>query len=132
MNTVSQLCSYIKNRYVSYLCEDIVIHNYINFNNFDIHWFKPHVPDTVVYCGVHIVDLDVSNKIGDHDQLFIKNIDGIKYLYISSIHLKKCREIESVFKAHIICYNQQNQIITSSEMEYLQNWNAEKYRFSKS
>ena len=132
VNTISQLCSHIKNKKVSYLCEDIVIHNYINSNHFNIHWFNPHVPDTIVYCGVHIVDLDVSNKIDDHDQLFIKNIDGMKYLYISSIHLKKCREIESVLKAHILCYHPNNESMSSPEIEYLQNWNAEKYRCSKS
>ena len=49
-------------------------------------------------------------------------------IYINSISLKKCVEIESMFKCHILSYNDANDVLKTEENNYLNNWDAEKYR----
>ena len=49
-------------------------------------------------------------------------------IYINSNSLKKCIEIEALFKCHLIGYNNNNEILTHEENNYLNNWDAEKYR----
>ena len=47
---------------------------------------------------------------------------------LSSNSLKKCYEIESVLKSHLLCYNEKNILLKEEELDYLNNWEAEKYR----
>ena len=51
-----------------------------------------------------------------------------KYLYISSGNLNRCKEIEDVLLSHLICYNNNNVFLDDNEINYLNNWDAEKYR----
>lgn len=40
----------------------------------------------------------------------------------------KCKEIEEVLLSHFICYNELNIFLDKSEINYLNNWDAEKFR----
>ena len=67
-------------------------------------------------------------KYHEIPKIFIMERDEKKYLYISSNSLNKCREIEEVLISHLICYNDNNTFLSENEIEYLNNWDAEKYR----
>jgi hypothetical protein len=54
------------------------------------------------------------------------------YIFFIAKNIKKAKEIEDVFKFHIMSLelNENNNInyLQESEIEYLGNWEAEKYR----
>jgi len=45
-----------------------------------------------------------------------------------SSSLNKCKEIEDVLLSHLIFYKDSNIFLDKNEIEYLNNWDAEKYR----
>ena len=90
----------------------------------------------MVYCGISLIKL---NKNIDQDFQEIEKYKKKYYeipkiflfkenFYVNSKTLKKCIEIESLFKTHLICYDINNELLTDNENNYLNNWNAEKYR----
>ena len=97
---------------------------------------QPFFPDKVVYCGIDILTLDnnlnhdlkniknYKNKYQELPKLFLLN----KNIYINSISLKKCLEIETVFYSHLLSYNEKNEILLNDEINYLNNWESEKFR----
>ena len=98
--------------------------------------FKPYFPDKLVYCGISIVILE---NIYEKDVQQINNYISINYeipkifllnecVYINSNSIKKCIEIESLLKSHLLCYNEKNIVLSTDENIYLNNWDAEKYR----
>ena len=130
-----------KQKCVTYLSNN---HNILEFikNKYekDLNkYFKSFLPDKVVYCGSHYIYYKIKdiikNKIKKYiekyheiPKIFIMERDEKKYLYISSNSLNKCREIEEVLISHLICYNDNNTFLSENEIEYLNNWDAEKYR----
>ena len=60
-------------------------------------------------------------------KVFIYKLDK-KHVYISSSSLTKCRDIEQVSLSHLICYQDKNIFLRQDEINYLNNWEAEKYR----
>lgn len=132
-NYVSKLMNQITNKLtVSYLCCDSIIKELYN-NTINL---KPYFPDKLVYCGIDIVYLNNNFKedlikISDYQinyheipKLFLYNNN----IYINSNSIKKCIEIESLLKSHLICYDEKNNILNNEENNYLNNWDAEKYR----
>ena len=144
VNTLSNIMEIVSLQpYVSYLSEDRVIENYINNNNLTKHLFKSFFPDKVVYCGNDFVlidenveeslEINIKNYIhhnGEIPKIFIKKNEDSFLCYICSNSLKKCLEIESVLKSHLLCYQKNNELLTDDEIQYLNNWDAEKYRKS--
>jgi HAD superfamily hydrolase (TIGR01549 family) len=146
VNTISYTMRIIFNmKFVSYLCEDMKINNYINNNilqnNNNI--YETFFPDKVIYCGMNVININMkdlnilkNNVIEYHDKydeipkiFIIKNENNnINNIYFSSITIKKCQEIESVFKSHLLCYNQHNIMLKNEELKYLNNLDSEKYR----
>jgi len=132
-NYISKLMNTITNENtISFVCDDSLI---INLYNHIIN-LKPYFPDKLVYCGTELVILEY---IYEKDIDLIKNymkmnseIPKIFYLqeniYINSNSLKKCIEIESLLKSHLLCYNENNIILSEQENNYLNNWDAEKFR----
>ena len=53
-----------------------------------------------------------------------------KLLFILSNSLKKCKEIESVLKANLLILDskEKKEYLSSNEICFLNNWDAEKYR----
>lgn len=146
-----------KTRHISYLSEDVIINDklqqYINNNTL----FDTFLPDKLVYCGCGCIVIDkmlqkkkLTKEIYNYMELYcdmpkiiiIKNyvyddktvpnnrIKGQLLVYITSTSLKKCIEIESVFKSHLMCFNckKKHVILDKHECDYLSNWDAEKYR----
>ena len=97
---------------------------------------NPYFPDKLVYCGIDIVHLKKDSSIdkesiityyetyGEIPKLFFYQNN----IYINSNSLKKCKEIESVFKSHLLSYDINNRLLETKENNYLNNWDAEKLR----
>jgi len=132
-NYISKLMNNITNtNTVSFISNDYQIKNLFNTK---IN-FKPYFPDKLVYCGISIVVLEniykkdvqeINNYISIYceiPKIFLLN----ECVYINSNSIKKCIEIESLLKSHLLCYNEKNIVLSDDENIYLNNWDAEKYR----
>jgi len=131
----NKISKYIFDNYkinvISYLSQDIVITNYIQNNN---TLFKEQItfPDALIYCGIKpligtIEDINIYfNSYSELPKILI--IDN--NLFILSHSLKKCKEIEDVLKANLIILDtiEKKQYLSSDEICFLNNWDAEKYR----
>lgn len=111
--------------------------HYLNSNeicNNDV--LIPFFPDKLVYCGIGILKLknvciedieEIKEYISKYHE--IPKIFSYKNnIYINSVSLKKCIEIESLLKCHLLSYNDANDVLKIEENNYLNNWDAEKYR----
>jgi len=132
-NYISKLMNKITNNLtISYLSDDIYLKNIFN-KSINMH---PFFPDKLVYCGIDIANLNNNYCIDQENIIAYQNkyneLPKIFYLnqkiYINSNSIKKCIEIESLLKSHILCYHQNNIILSNEENNYLNNWDAEKYR----
>ncbi|MFL5728717.1 MAG: class II aldolase/adducin family protein [Cytophagaceae bacterium] len=94
-------------------------------------------PDTFVFCGYGIVEIsDINSKeeIISYTSKFREDPKVVVYrnhIFFIAENLKKAREMEEVFKFHLIASeNAAGNIIPLSgeELKYLGNWEAEKYR----
>jgi len=90
-------------------------------------------PDKLIYCGKDYVRIgedineDVRNYIKkncEYPKIFY--IDGV--FYMVGISLKKCRDIGDVWKSHMMGIGGDIEYLGEEELEYLNNWDAEKYR----
>ena len=115
---------------VSYLCQDEVINNYFNKKQ---HLFKENItfPDFLIYCGLKYLfgldNIEEYKKIYDESpKVIIEN----KLIYITSHSLQKCKEIEDVLKSNffILDSNFEKNYLSTDEICFLNNWDAEKYR----
>jgi FMN phosphatase YigB (HAD superfamily)/ribulose-5-phosphate 4-epimerase/fuculose-1-phosphate aldolase len=130
-----------KQKCITYLSHNNNIQDFIkNKYEEDLNkYFKSFFPDKVVYCGSHYIyykmDDGLENKIKNYiekyleiPKIFIMKQTEKNYLYISSTSLNKCKEIEEVLISHLICYNDNNTFLSENEIDYLNNWDAEKFR----
>ncbi len=125
-----------KNSNIAYLSEDMFLNEQLTKNK-EIYLSTPFCPDSLVYCGVSSV---VINDIFD-----VKSIEQYKSkyhelpkviifenkLYFIAANVKKVKEMEEVFKFHIMVLVQSNQDINylaMDELAYLSNWEAENFR----
>ena len=115
---------------VSYLCEDATIKHYLNNK---IELFKESItfPDFLIYCGLEILFHlnyieEYKNKYNEPPKIIID--DG--NIYINSISITKCKEIEEVLKSSLMILDTdlKKNILTFEEICFLNNWDAEKYR----
>lgn len=121
----------------TYLSEDYTIMKYISKQNV---YYKPLTPDIFVFCGYEIIQI---KKVADLKYCLIKYYN--KYnskpalillnnnLYINAKNLNLARNIESIFKSFILINNfiKKPNELDNSELNYLENWDAEKYRKNK-
>jgi rhamnose utilization protein RhaD (predicted bifunctional aldolase and dehydrogenase) len=138
-NEISSLISSIyKKKLISLLCEDGYINNILTTNK-SLLSTPPMCPDTLVFCGFEVVDLDNNNP----KESILKYID--KYnthpkvvIYKGRIAfvgnaIKKVKEAEEVFKFHLMSVENSYPNVNSlsvNELHYLNNWEAEKFRQS--
>ena len=126
-----------KERKITYLSENIYLDTFINSEPDFNTVFTSFFPDKVVYCGISYCNIDKENidkQINSYidtyreiPKIFILKLNKL-YLYISSSSINKCREIEQVLVSHFMCYKDNNIFLDKKEINYLNNWDAEKYR----
>lgn len=99
--------------------------------------YSPTCPDTVVFCGrlpLVIQKLEkklIENYFSEYNS-FPKVIIFKKKIFFISDSIAKAKQIEEVFKFHIITLvsSKDNDInfLNENELKYLSNWEAEKFR----
>lgn len=111
---------------VTYLVEDSLISKYLIENK---RLFDSQItfPDAVVYCGVSklhgIKNIDTSIEC---PKIIIEN----NFVYINANTLAKCKDIQDVLKSELIILDSilDKNYLLDSEIGFLNNWDAEKYR----
>jgi rhamnose utilization protein RhaD (predicted bifunctional aldolase and dehydrogenase) len=117
---------------ISYLSDDEVINKYYKEKR---HLFieKPAYPDALIYCGVIPLCSIETTDINDYKQKYDELPKIVVYkdhIYTVSHSLQKCKEIEDVFKSNLMIMDTvyDKNYLTTEEICYLNNWDAEKYR----
>jgi len=119
---------------LAYYCNDRTVHEYLERqpNLFGI-W--PVCPDQLVYCGPEplvvsgtLSDDVLKNYLANWDQYpRVVLWDGACYLIGTS--LGKCQEMMDVLRFHLLVVDGDPKLpLPKSELTYLMNWSAEKYR----
>ncbi|UKJ08241.1 class II aldolase/adducin family protein [Solitalea lacus] len=137
-NDISNLFNSISdNPNISYLCEDKFLNEQL-LKSEKLFFNSPFCPDTFVYCNVSPVKLEslsdkkslIDYKVKCNEFPKIVIYDG--KLFFRALTIKKAKEIEEVFKFHIMVLSQnENKTINfleKEELAYLANWEAEKFR----
>lgn len=120
---------------IVYLSEDATIEQLLSEINPE-QLKKPFSPDGYVFCGYTILDMEniettVFQKYLDtyFDAPKIVRYNGLTYIIAAD--LKKAKMIEDVFKNNLLIAKNLGsdlQFLEDSEISYLGNWEAEKYR----
>jgi putative hydrolase of the HAD superfamily len=135
------ISSHINNKYnlnnVTYMSCDVVLKEYVETKQ---HLFYQDVtfPDSLIFCGYKCCLIKELNNLKEVDTYFSlyneipKIIICDNKIYINSISLIKCRDIESVLKARIMIADTPDEKIYLSNEELLKlvNSKSEKYRQS--
>jgi rhamnose utilization protein RhaD (predicted bifunctional aldolase and dehydrogenase) len=121
-------------------CEDAIINRQLvlqAINPKSAPEFFSFCPDTFIYCGVHPVFLNniddhtsiqqYSSQYQDHPKVMVIN----NQVYFCANSLKKAQEAQELFKFHLLVSSHshdQLERLNMSEVSYLANWDAEKFR----
>ncbi|MBI5196133.1 MAG: class II aldolase [Nitrospirae bacterium] len=134
---VSRLINSIKGGLlIAYLSEDIVINNILKKNR-ELFFVTPFCPDKMVFCGTTVLELshpDDYDSVKNYMEKYCELPCVVVYrdhLFFISRNLKKAKEMEDVFKMHILVLSAtKGEVVCLSgeELRYLGNWEAEKYR----
>lgn len=83
-------------------------------------------PDKIVFCGDKIYNYN------DNYEFIPKIVKYENNTYLLAKSLKKCKEIEDVLRANILLQNNCDNIneLNKSDIEFINNWELEKYRFN--
>ena len=121
---------------ISYFSEDAFLKESL-IKNRAIFLKRPFCPDSLVYCGMNCVEIydfadatPVKNYLNQHGEL-PKVIICEDNVFFIAPSVKKAKEIEEVFKFHIMVLSQNSgdvNFLNLEELLYLSNWEAEKYR----
>jgi rhamnose utilization protein RhaD (predicted bifunctional aldolase and dehydrogenase) len=137
-NSITYLLNSIeKNSNISYLSEDSYLNKQLNTNQ-ELFLHTPFCPDSLVFCGVsccEIKDLFDIVSLKKYKEKYFELPKVINYkssLFFIAHNIKKAKEMEEVFKFHIMVLEQNTKndknFLEIEELAYLSNWEAEKYR----
>lgn len=123
---------------IAYLSCDSYL-NKLMLENTELFFTLPFCPDKMVYCGVNSVTADdvedLKTNVCKYMQACydVPNVIIYKHkLFFVAKNIKKAKEIEDVFKFHVLslsfCNNESVKFLPQQEIEYIGNWDAEKYR----
>ncbi|WP_019670900.1 class II aldolase/adducin family protein [Eudoraea adriatica] len=120
---------------IAYLSEDAVITELLNALDPEL-LKKPFSPDGYVFCGYTMLNVDELQTaiFRKYQELYFDAPKIVRYnesLYIMAEDLKKAKMIEDVFKNNLLIANTLGydlEFLEDSEISYLGNWEAEKYR----
>lgn len=131
VNIISDLMNRVTTeKYVTIHCQDKIIDKYFK-NKADFN--STTFPDKVVYCGIswYDSDLDINALITYIKEYGIPKIFLFENnIYITSTSLYKCYDIEKVLKASLMINDTKtiNICLENKEVNFLINWDREKYR----
>lgn len=121
----------------SYLSEDILLNDLLKARP-ELYDVTPFCPDKMVYClaeSLKISSLYDKMPILEFSEKHCSYPKVILYkdkIFLAGKTIRKCREAEEVLKFHLLALSQikvENQnLLEQSELAYLGNWEAEKYR----
>lgn len=133
----NKISSLVANGDIAYLSEDIYLNEILKKES-ELFHKTPFCPDQMVFCLSDILkikSLDDEKAVSDFK---IKHRNSPKVIvfegkiFFMGTTVKKCTETQEVFKSHLLVLSNiltQNQnLLSKSELEYLANWEAEKYR----
>lgn len=122
---------------ITYLCDDMFLNEQLQKNP-ELFANTPFCPDTFVYCSTSplvINDLSDTMPLEDYKQKsheFPKVVIYKGRLFFRASTLKKAKEMEDVLKFHMMVLAQSKNMslnfLPKEELDYLSNWEAEKYR----
>ena len=120
---------------IAYLSEDTTITELLNQIN-EAWLKKPFSPDGYVFCGYTILDIKELRQavFRNYQEKYFDAPTILKYngfIYIMAADLKKAKMIEDVFKNNLLIAKKLDsdlKFLDDSEISYLGNWEAEKYR----
>jgi rhamnose utilization protein RhaD (predicted bifunctional aldolase and dehydrogenase) len=136
-NKVSALINSVTGGFkIAFLSEDSIIQEFSRTKR-HLLFTPPFCPDTFVFGGLRPFELKdphdqqavVDFKSKNHD--FPKVVIWNEQVFFIADHLKKAREMEDVFKFHLLAASGSGgdiQPIEEEELNYLGNWEAEKFR----
>jgi rhamnose utilization protein RhaD (predicted bifunctional aldolase and dehydrogenase) len=136
---VTDIGEYIGGGVIAFLSEDRVLTDLLQ-NNKELFSQKPFYPDSFVFCGVlplAIENLTDTQALETYRLTYQNSPKVINYrgrLYFIAKNIKKAKEIEEVYKAHILVLASMKErinFLSEDELAYLGNWEAEKYRREK-
>ena len=137
VSRLHDLISHFSNSKLNILCsDDSVIKQTLSAEKSSTKIW-PFCPDTLIYCGVRPVFI---NNVNDKESIksYINAYQELpkvivlnRQVYFCAASLKKAKEAQDLFKFHLLVVNQSQekiQRLNLSEIAYLSNWDAEKYR----
>jgi rhamnose utilization protein RhaD (predicted bifunctional aldolase and dehydrogenase) len=137
VNKISALINSLGNTSnIAYLSFDFELNNLIKTKRKNF-FSPPFCPDGLVYCGVRPLEINnLEDRIPflEYHKLYLQPPRVVIYdnkIFFVAQNLKKAREIEDVFKFHImtLCIADDNiNYLSDDELMYLNNWEAEKFR----
>lgn len=133
---VTKIAKYVGDGSVVYLCEDGVIVELFKTQK-NLFSLKPYCPDSFVFCGpapLFVEDLSNRQLLEEYREKYNDTPKVILYggqIYFIAKNIKKAKEIEEVYKAHLLSLAYMKgriNYLSDEEQIYLGNWDAEKYR----
>ena len=133
---VTAIAEFVGDGSVAYLCEDRAITDLLKTQK-SLFSQKPYCPDSFVFCGVmplmveNLSDAKPLDAYRKHYHDAPKVILYGEQIYFIAKNIKKAKEIEEVYKAHLLTLaymNGQISYLSDDELAYLGSWEAEKYR----
>lgn len=128
--------SVVQERFAVHLSEDTVLCGALTEHK-ELFFVKPFCPDKLVYCGVRSLEIKGPGDAASIKEYIrqYKDVPRVilmgKRIYIISKNIRKAKEAEDVLKFHIAtlsCGADDINYLTDDEIEYLSNWDQEKYR----
>ena len=137
-NQVSELINSILNeKKIAYLSSDSFIMEVLAKDESSF-FLPPFCPDKLVYCGASCVKLKKLQDQGSIKEYIVEHGNYPRVVLYNDLiffiadSIRKAKEIEDVLKFHLITVtnNEGKRVnyLTESEIQYLNNWDAEKYR----
>ena len=137
VNKISQyLTAETGENYITYLATNRDIYYFLE-NHRNLFSESHTFPDALIYCGMRVLVLTEDEKfkseIDLYRELYFESPKIIIYqenLYIVAATYQKCKEIEDLLVANLWILNSdsEKQYLSSSEIQFLNGWDAEKYR----
>lgn len=145
VSTISQLVNEVcGTEWLAYLSDDQILNDAI-FKNKESILARCATPDQLVYCGpqglllpsedIEAAKVSIKKFLKEKKhapKVVLMPACGQLRIFLLGKSLRKCKEMEDVLKSHVILQNSGSfstmQFLPDDEVDYLSNWDAEKYR----